>query len=129
MTFIQKLKNPLITGTLFLTASGVISRIIGFFYRIFLSRTIGAEGLGIYQLVFPVMALSLSLTSSGIQTALSRFIAEETAKNNEKGARLYLVLGLLFSTALSVAVSFLITQNADFIASVCCCVNFVTKIF
>lgn len=118
MTFIQKLKNPLITGTLFLTASGVISRIIGFFYRIFLSRTIGAEGLGIYQLVFPVMALSLSLTSSGIQTALSRFIAEETAKNNEKGARLYLVLGLLFSTALSVAVSFLITQNADFIASV-----------
>ena len=118
MTFIQKLKNPLITGTLFLTASGVISRIIGFFYRIFLSRTIGAEGLGIYQLVFPVMALTLSLTSSGIQTALSRFVAEETARKNEKGARLYLVLGLLFSCSLSVAVSFLITENASFLADV-----------
>ena len=101
MTFIQKLKNPLITGTLFLTAAGVLSRIIGFFYRIFLSRTIGAEGLGIYQLVFPVMSLCLSLTGAGIQTALSRFVAEETAKANEAGARLYLMLGLLLSCSLS----------------------------
>ena len=37
-------KNPLITGTLLLTAAGFLSRILGFFYRIFLSRTIGAEG-------------------------------------------------------------------------------------
>ncbi len=117
MTFIQKLKNPLITGTLFLTAAGVLSRIIGFFYRIFLSRTIGAEGLGIYQLVFPVMSLCLSLTGAGIQTALSRFVAEETAKANEAGARLYLMLGLLLSCSLSVLVSFVICRNAGFIAS------------
>ena len=117
MTFIKKLKNPLITGTLFLTAAGVLSRIIGFFYRIFLSRTIGAEGLGIYQLVFPVMALCLSLTGAGIQTALSRFVAEETAKANEAGARLYLMIGLLLSCGLSVLVSFAICRNAGLIAS------------
>ena len=116
MTFIQKLKNPLITGTLFLTAAGVLSRIIGFFYRIFLSRTIGAEGLGIYQLVFPVMALCLSLTGAGIQTSLSRFVAEETAKANEAGARLYLIIGLLLSCGLSVLVSFVICRNAALIA-------------
>lgn len=66
----------MITGTVLLTAAGLLSRIIGFFYRIFLSRTIGAESLGLYQLTFPVLALCLSLTSSGIQTALSRFVAE-----------------------------------------------------
>lgn len=40
-------KNPLIAGTLLLTAAGFLSRILGFFYRIFLSRAVGAEGLGI----------------------------------------------------------------------------------
>ena len=40
-------KNPLITGTLLMTAAGVLSRVIGFFYRIFLSRTIGADLLGL----------------------------------------------------------------------------------
>ena len=38
-------KRTLFTGTLLLTAAGILSRFIGFFYKIFLSRTIGAEGL------------------------------------------------------------------------------------
>ena len=36
----NSLKNSLITGTLLLTLAGVLTRIIGFFYRIFLSRLI-----------------------------------------------------------------------------------------
>lgn len=68
--------HPLFTGTVILTATGLASRIIGFLYRIFLSHTIGATGLGIYQLVFPVFALCLSLCTGGIQTAISKFTAE-----------------------------------------------------
>ena len=48
--------HPLITGTLLLTAVGFFCRILGFFYRIFLSRTIGAEGLGLYQMIFSIMS-------------------------------------------------------------------------
>ena len=59
-------QNSLISGTLLLTGTGVASRFIGFYYKIFLSRTIGAEGLGIYQLVFPVFALFLSVSAAGI---------------------------------------------------------------
>lgn len=66
------MKNPLVLGTFLLTASGVLSRIIGFFYRIFLSHTIGAEGIGIYQLIFPLLALCSSFTTAGIQTAISK---------------------------------------------------------
>ena len=73
-------KRTLFTGTLLLTAAGILSRFIGFFYKIFLSRTIGAEGLGIYQLIFPVMALCFSLTSAGIQTSVSRFVSSEIGK-------------------------------------------------
>lgn len=103
--------HPLLTGTLLLTISGLISRIIGFFYRIFLSQTIGAEGVGIYQLIFPLYALTFSLTVSGIQTAISRFTAQAVAASGADSIssrnqrfcndRCYLTTGLILSLFLS----------------------------
>ena len=84
-------QNSLISGTLLLTGTGVASRFIGFYYKIFLSRTIGAEGLGIYQLVFPVFALFLSVSAAGIQTSISRFTAGCARDRQAKG---YLTAGL-----------------------------------
>ena len=57
--------HPLITGTLLLTAVGFFCRILGFFYRIFLSRTIGAEGLGLYQMIFPLHGIAFALPGKG----------------------------------------------------------------
>lgn len=102
-------KNPLITGTLLLTAAGLLSRFIGFFYRIFLSRAIGAESLGLYQLVFPLLALCLSLTSSGIQTALSRFVAEESEHRGR--ALRFFYMALFLSCTLSVFVGAVVMKN------------------
>ena len=48
-------KRAFLTGTLLLTGTGFLCRILGFFYRIFMSRTIGAEGLGIYNMVHPLL--------------------------------------------------------------------------
>lgn len=55
----MKHMHILVKGTLILTLSGFLTKIIGFIYRIFLSHTIGAQGMGIYQLIFPVQALCL----------------------------------------------------------------------
>lgn len=88
-------KHPLILGTILLTGAGIISRILGFFYRIFLSRTIGASGLGLYQLIFPVFSLCLALSASGIQTAISRFVA------SERNGKHFLFVGLTISVILS----------------------------
>ena len=52
-------KQVLIKGTIILTLTGFATRFMGFFYRIFLSHTFGEEGVGIYQLIFPIYALSL----------------------------------------------------------------------
>ena len=49
-------KHPLIMGTMILTITGFLTRIIGFFYRIYLSRMFGEEGMGVYQLLSPVLA-------------------------------------------------------------------------
>lgn len=95
-------RHPLLTGTLLLTVAGLITRIIGFFYRIFLSHTIGAEGVGIYQLIFPIYALTFSLTVSGIQTAISRFVAQAAASSKcSCNDRCYLTAGLILSLFLS----------------------------
>ena len=72
-------KNALLRGTLLLTAAGIISRIMGFFYRIFLANTIGAEGMGIYQLIFPIYSVCFSLCASGIETAVSKLTAAKYA--------------------------------------------------
>lgn len=113
----NSIKTSFITGTLLLTIAGVLTRIIGFFYRIFLSRTIGAEGLGIYQLLSPVMSLGFAVTAAGIQTSISRFVSMEMGKKNPAGAKLYLFIGLFISLFLSAVTSIFIWKNADFIAT------------
>lgn len=109
------IKNSLISGTLLLTAAGVISRFIGFYYKIFLSRTIGAEGLGIYQLIFPVFSLVLSVSAAGIQTSISRFAAGAPTDKQAKG---YLAAGLSMSISLSLAGMFLVSSRSDWFCRV-----------
>lgn len=109
-------KNVFITGTLLLTIAGVLTRIIGFFYRIFLSRTIGAEGLGIYQLISPVTALGFAITAAGIQTSISKYVSMEMGRKNPSGAKLYLFIGLIISLLLSAFTSLVIYHQATFIS-------------
>lgn len=103
-------KNPLITGTLILTATGIISRIIGFFYRIFLSQNIGEEGMGIYQLLAPVMALSFSLTAAGIQTSVSKHVAAYQGRGQHRSCVAVLLCGLFVSVALSLTMGFILFE-------------------
>ena len=121
--------HPLITGTLLLTLSGLLSRLIGFFYRIFLSQKIGAEGMGIYQLTFPIHVLTISLTSSAIQTAISRFVAQAASSSCNKPGfhspacqksfateRCYLTAGLALSLSLSFSCTIFLYRFADLAA-------------
>lgn len=109
--------NPLIAGTVILTVTGLITRLIGFFYRIFLSRMFGAEGMGIYQLTSPILALSFSITAAGMQTAISKYVAGETSTRNYKASAENLLVGFLISMALSLACTWGIYHYADFLAA------------
>lgn len=115
MTFLRK-NNPLITGTIILTVTGFASRFIGFFYRIFLSRLFGAEGMGIYQLISPVLALSFSLTVAGMQTAISKYVAGETVSKDYRSSAMHLFTGFVISMAVSILCTIGIYCCADKIA-------------
>lgn len=107
--------HPLIFGTIILTATGFLTRIIGFFYRIYLSRLFGEEGMGIYQLLSPVLSLSFSLTAAGYQTAISKLVAERAAREKRPSFR-PLAVSLSISLPLSVLCNLIVYLLADPIA-------------
>ncbi|MGN0167395.1 MAG: oligosaccharide flippase family protein [Acetatifactor sp.] len=113
----MKKSHPLVFGTFILTLTGLVSRIIGFFYRIYLSRLFGEEGMGIYQLLSPVLSLSFSLTAAGYQTAISKLVAEQAAKENRISLR-PLAVGLSISLPLSLLCNAVVYALADPIAGV-----------
>ena len=106
-------RSSLIKGTLILTLAGTLSRFIGFFYKIFLSRTIGAEALGIYQLIFPLFAFCLALSCGGLQTAISRYAA---SSKTDRIARSYLTIGTTLSLVLSFCCAVFLFRYADFLS-------------
>lgn len=99
-----------IKGTFILTATGILTRIMGFFYRIFLSRTFHAEGVGLYQLIFPVYALCFSLTCAGIEVALSRLVANRAALHRRDEALRFLKAALALTVSFSL-IAMLVLQR------------------
>ncbi len=115
-SLIMSRKKTFIKGTFLLTSAGIISRCIGFLYRIFLSQAFGAEGLGLYQLIFPIFALCYALTTSGIETAISRNVSAKIAVGKEKEAREFFLVSASFSLLLSFIVAYLLQQHASYIS-------------
>ena len=73
-------------GALFLTALSAVSQLLGFGFRVILSRMVGAEVMGLYQLVMPVFSVILSLTAVGLTAAASNLTAQHLALGSGRGA-------------------------------------------
>lgn len=69
-------RSSTLYATVLLTVTGLIGQILGFFYRIAMSRLIGAETMGLYQLIMPVYSVILSIISVGLTTAVSTLTAQ-----------------------------------------------------
>lgn len=109
--------KSILYGTIILTSANLFVRILGFIYRIFLSRKIGPEGMGLFQLIFPLYMVSITLTASGIPIAVSRLIAQQKALGNNRGVRQIILLGILLVIVISTGLSVLIFFNIDLIAA------------
>jgi len=97
-------------GALILTLAGIITRILGFVYRVYMSNTIGAEGMGLYQLIVPIYMLVWSISSSGISTTISKLTARENASNKYGNMNKILfhsmIISVLIASILSVTIYF-----------------------
>ena len=114
-----KNKKRMFTGAAVLLVGSVVAKMLGALYRIPLTNVLGAEGMGMYQLVFPVYALFMVLATAGIPTSLSRTVAEKRAlgENTKKYFSVamcaLLVLGIAFGLLMGALSDVLATRQGN----------------
>lgn len=89
--------TPFLTTTFIVTIITAIERLLGFFYRITLSKNLGEELLGVYQLSTSLFGVFLTLGVGGLPVTVSRFIARFKAENAPQKQNSTLSAGLLLA--------------------------------
>ena len=126
----NRLKSNIIKGTLILSCASILSRIIGFIYRIYLADILGEQLLGTYQLIFPIYVLCFTIYGAGMQSAISQVVATLMGKNNthskddvlngsvskDSTPRTILLAGTILSFILALFLSIFINFNSKWIA-------------
>ncbi len=106
--------KSLLKGTIILTLAGLLTRIIGFVYKIYLSNILEAKMLGLYQLVFPVFGICFTIFGAGIQTAVSKLVAARS--KDKKYIKKVLVVAIVLSFLLAAILSVLLYFGAGYVA-------------
>ena len=81
----QTQKN-FVKGAAILGAAGLIVKVIGALFRIPLANVVGTEGMGYYQMAYPVYTLLLTVSTAGLPTAVSKLVSERVAQGDFAGA-------------------------------------------
>ena len=70
-------------GAIIISVGGFIAKILGAIYRIPLANVLGGEGMGIYQMVYPLYCLLLTVSATGIPSGLAREISHARARGTK----------------------------------------------
>lgn len=98
-------KQSFLKGAFILIFASVIVKIIGFLYHVAIIRIIGTEGIGIFNMIYPLFTTALVLTTAGLPLAISKYVAEETAFNNTSSAETLLGQALSILLIFSILIS------------------------
>jgi len=94
-------------ATLIVTIFSVMTRALGFILRIVLSRGLGAEMLGTYQVSMSILGVLMTLIASGIPLVVSRSSAYHYNENNKTEAYSTVSAGLIITLVISFAINIL----------------------
>ena len=103
-------KKEFLKGAIWIAFGGFSAKIIGALYRIPLTNLIGGKGLGLYQMIYPVYCLLLTVSATGIPSSIAKLTAERIAKGKEdypvfkRAMQLFLLIGL-FGTGLMMLIA------------------------
>lgn len=110
--------NKYLKGLLALASANLIAKIIGAVYRIPLTNILGAEGIGVYQMVFPVYSLLLIFASGGFPLALSKIIAEQRALGRADKISAYFKKTLFITISMGLVFGLLLFSLSSFLATI-----------
>lgn len=101
-------KSGFIKSAVTIATGGFIAKLIGALYRIPLTNLIGGKGIGLYQLVYPVYCLLLTVSATGIPSSIAKLVAEKIGKNQspqsvfKTAMKLFLSVGFVGSVLMAV---------------------------
>lgn len=96
------MKNNIYKSAAQVTVFSTVEKGLSFFYRIVLSRIIGAEGLGIYQICLTVFAVFLTAASSGVPVTVSRLMAKSGANGDIRGRHSAVTAGVICTLVITI---------------------------
>ncbi|MDD3368600.1 MAG: polysaccharide biosynthesis protein [Lachnospiraceae bacterium] len=95
----KKSKNALFLQGIILASAGIVTKIIGFIYRIPMANMLGEQGNGIYSVAFGIYNVALTLSSYSLPLAVSKMISGRLAKNEYQNAYRVYLQALFFAVA------------------------------
>jgi len=87
--------NKVLKGATILAVCALAAKLIGVLYRIPLTNIVGSQGIGLYQMIFPLYVVLLTISSGGLPVAISKVVADRIARGDEAGARKVLRVSLV----------------------------------
>ena len=109
-------KTIFIKNAMILTVSSLILRFAGIIFKVYITRLIGSEGVGLYQLVFSFYMLASTFATSGISTAVTRLVTEEMALGSKKGTLQIFKRAIQLTLIIALVSLCLVFFGAEFIA-------------
>ena len=111
----KKMTNFLVQGSI-LAVAGLICRLIGLIYRMFMIPSFGKEGLGYYDAAYSIYNIALIVSSYGMPLAVSKMVAAKVAKNEYKNEKRVLLASLSFAITTGFITAAVVFFGADFFA-------------
>ncbi|NLL17468.1 MAG: polysaccharide biosynthesis protein [Clostridia bacterium] len=110
-------KQGLYKGTVILALAGFFTKLIGALYRIPLARLLGAEGMGLYQMAYPLYTMLLALSAAGMPVAVSILVADKLSRHDRFGANRVLKASFFIMALVGAVFSFAVYWGAGFAAN------------
>ena len=104
-------------STTILAVVNILIKVLGFIYRIILVRLIGAEGLGLFELISPITMLVFTMVGSGVPIAIIRLITQSIANNKKYESIKIVEYTSLIMFFVSLLLSIILFLGAPFIAN------------
>lgn len=108
---------PIFYNALLLTVVNLLLRFVSTSFQVHISGRIGAEGVGLLQLVMSVGGLAMTAGMSGIRTATMYLTAEELGRKNPQNVTWILRGCFLYSIVFSGTVALLLHFGAPYLAA------------
>ncbi len=103
-------------GAMILLIASLISRILGFLPRFILPRLIGTEGIGLYQMAFPILIFFLTIARFGLNVSISNIVAAANTRGDHQKIRKTLIISVFLVTILSALLTPIVISSAFFLA-------------